>query len=157
MRNVIRARQVIEDHWVLIEDGAEIPADVKPLLSLKALAQSVPSGEFGLYLNPDDEPEHAQSWFKRVALIAVRFPVFSDGRGYSTATLLRRLGWQGELRAVGDVLRDQLFYLSRVGFDSFAIREDRSAHEALAALNDFSERYQGAADQPLPLFRRQAQ
>jgi uncharacterized protein (DUF934 family) len=66
------------------------------------------------------------------------------------------LGWQGELRAVGDVLRDQLFYLSRVGFNSFAIREDRSAHDALASLDDFSERYQGAVDQPLPLFRRHA-
>ena len=157
MRNVIRERQVIEDSWALVEDGAEIPGGAKPLLSLKALAQAVPAGEFGLYLNPDDEPEQAQPWFDRVALITVRFPAFTDGRGYSTATLLRRLGWQGELRAVGDVLRDQLFYLSRVGFDSFAIREDRSAHDALAALNDFSERYQGATDQPLPLFRRQAQ
>jgi uncharacterized protein (DUF934 family) len=140
----------------MVEDGAELPVSGRPLLSLKSLQQQTPAGEFGLWLNPSDEPAEAQAWFDRVRLIAVRFPVFSDGRGYSTATLLRRLGWQGELRAVGDVLRDQLFYLSRVGFNSFAIREDRSADDALAGLNDFSERYQGAVDQPLPLFRRRA-
>lgn len=156
MRNLIVNRVVTEDDWILVEDGAELPSSGRPVLSLKALQQAVPAGEFGLWLNPDDEPATAQAWFDQVTLIAVRFPVFSDGRGYSTATLLRRLGWQGELRAVGDVLRDQLFYLSRVGFNSFAIRADRSAEDALAGLNDFSERYQGAVDQPLPLFRRHA-
>lgn len=156
MRNLIINRTVTEDDWILVEDGGEIPASGRPLLSLKALQQQVPAGEFGLWLNPQDEPTEAQPWFDKLSLIAVRFPVFSDGRGYSSATLLRRLGWQGELRVVGDVLRDQLFYLSRVGFNSFAIREDRSAHDALASLDDFSERYQGAVDQPLPLFRRHA-
>lgn len=154
MRNVIRDRQVIEDNWVIVEDGAEIPAGLEPLLSLKTLSQKIPPGRVGLWLAPSDEPSEAQPWFDRVDLIAVRFPTFSDGRGYSTATLLRRLGWRGELRAVGDVLRDQLFYLSRVGFTSFAIREDRRAEDALAGLNDFSERYQAAVDEPLPLFRR---
>jgi uncharacterized protein (DUF934 family) len=85
----------------------------------------------------------------------VHFPTFTDGRGYSTARLLReRYGYRGELRAVGDVLRDQLFYLSRVGFDAFALRQDQDAEGALASLADFSESYQASVERPQPLFRR---
>ena len=73
----------------------------------------------------------------------------------SIAALLRsRYGFKGELRAIGDVLRDQLFYLQRVGFSAFALRADKDIHDALNALSDFSETYQGAIDQALPLFRR---
>nr|WP_310638858.1 DUF934 domain-containing protein [Burkholderia gladioli] len=85
------------------------------------------------------------------------FPRFGDGRGYSTAHLLRnRHGWTGELRAIGDVLRDQLNYMSRCGFDAFAVRADRDPHDALNAFTEFSERYQGAVDDAVPLFRRRA-
>ena len=91
----------------------------------------------------------------RLALVAVDFPKFSDGRGYSTAFNLRkRLAYTGELRAIGDVLRDQLWPLSRVGFDAFATRQDRSIIDALKGLTVFSETYQASVDQPLPLFRR---
>ena len=83
----------------------------------------------------------------RLTLIAVEFPAFTDGRGYSTATLLReRYGYTGELRAVGDVLRDQIFLMSRSGFTTFALRDDQSVDKALAAFNDFSSYYQHAAD-----------
>ena len=84
--------------------------------------------------------------FDKLALIAVRFPKFTDGRGYSIARVLRRLGWQGELRAVGDVLRDQLFYMTRCGFDAFALRADQDAQAALTAFSDFSAPYQPAID-----------
>ena len=81
--------------------------------------------------------------------------MFSDGRGYSIAYNLRvRLKFTGELRAVGDVLRDQLFYLQRVGFNAFATRADRSMEEALKGLSDFSDVYQTSWDQKSPLFRR---
>ena len=76
----------------------------------------------------------------------MRFPKFTDGRGYSIARLLRRLGWKGELRAVGDVLRDQLFYMTRCGFDAFALRDDQDAQVALTAFSDFSTPYQPAID-----------
>ena len=90
-----------------------------------------------------------------LAVIAVDFPKFSDGRGYSIATTLRaRLGYQGELRAIGDVLRDQLFYMQRVGFTAFDTRADRRIEDALKGLTDFSETYQAAWDQKSPLFRR---
>ena len=88
-------------------------------------------------------------------MIAVNFPQFTDGRGYSTARLLReRYGWKGEMRAIGDIQRDQLYYLSRCGFDSFLLNEGFDPQEALTAFNDFSEAYQTAVDQPVPLFRR---
>jgi uncharacterized protein (DUF934 family) len=88
-------------------------------------------------------------------LIAIDFPVFTDGRGYSTARLLReRYGYQGEIRAVGDVLIDQLFYLSRCGFDAFSLREDQVIEDALQALGAFSRSYQPGVDCTEPLFRR---
>ena len=92
---------------------------------------------------------------KKFTVIAVDFPKFSDGRGYSIAFNLRaRLGYTGELRAIGDVLRDQLFYMQRVGFDAFAPRPDRKIEDALKGLSDFSEVYQTSFDPKLPLFRR---
>ena len=85
----------------------------------------------------------------------MRFPQFADGRGYSSARLLReRYGFVGELRAFGEVLRDQLFYLERVGFNAFAIKEGKSIEDALKAFGDFSDAYQSSAKQPLPLYQR---
>ena len=91
----------------------------------------------------------------RLPLIAVFVERFADGRIFSIGNLLRtRYGYKNELRAIGDVLRDQLFFLKRSGFDSYLIRADRSAEDALKALKDFSEPYQGAVDTPLPAWRR---
>jgi len=88
-------------------------------------------------------------------VIALNFPSFTDGRHYSSARLLReRYGYKGEIRAIGDVLRDQLFYMRRCGFDAFAIRADRDPVDALEGLKDFSVTYQAAADDERPLFRR---
>jgi hypothetical protein len=85
----------------------------------------------------------------------VNFPVFTDGRGYSIGRLLReRYGYTGELRAVGDIMQDQLFYLSRVGFDAFLLRADQSVEGAITALDSFSEAYQASVERPDPLFRR---
>jgi uncharacterized protein (DUF934 family) len=90
-------------------------------------------------------------------VIAINFPRFIDGRGYSLATLLRtRYDFRNQLRAIGDVLRDQLFYMHRCGFNAYAIRADRSAADALASLRDFSEPYQGAVNIPQPVWRRVA-
>jgi uncharacterized protein (DUF934 family) len=153
-----RAR-IEEDRWTLFEDGATWNGEAFALIPLAtALAQPVrlrAAAPVGIWLGPADEPEQAVPLFGAIDLVAVQFPKFGDGRGYSTAALLRtRHGWHGELRAVGDVLRDQLFFMKRVGFDSFAPRPDRSAEDALASLSDFSDSYQGSVDQPLPAFRR---
>ncbi|MOA34505.1 hypothetical protein D3C78_1558810 [compost metagenome] len=91
----------------------------------------------------------------RLPLIAIDFPSFRDGRGYSLAYLLRsRLGWRGELRAVGDVLRDQLSHMRQCGFDAFAVREDKSVEDALKGLAGLSVLYGRSVIEPRPLFRR---
>lgn len=109
----------------------------------------------GVWLKPDDDPAQIAADLAHVALVAVHFPKLADGRGYSTAFLLRtRHGYKGELRAIGDVGRDQLFLLKRCGFDSFALAPHRDPEAAVAGLNDFSLRYQGSVDDPFPLFRK---
>ena len=91
----------------------------------------------------------------RFPLIAIAFPRFADGRGYSNATLLRtRFGYKGELRAIGDVLKDQLFYMKRCGINSFAVRADKNLESAMKSLRDFDVTYQCSVDQPQPLYRR---
>ena len=87
----------------------------------------------------------------------MNFPKFTDGRGYSTARLLReRYGYTGELRAIGDVLHDQLFYMARCGFDAFALKDGKDVAKAVNAFETFMTPYQAAVDQPQPLFRRRA-
>jgi len=109
----------------------------------------------GVRLEPNDDPAELARDLGRLSLVAIHFPKFADGRGYSSAVLLRtRHGYRGELRAVGDVGRDQLFYLERCGFDAFALAPHRDPHAALASLGDFSVRYQGSVDDPAPLFRK---
>src|SRR5438105_15710424 len=101
-----------------------------------------PEGEV-LRLEPTDDPASVADRLGRVARVEVNFPKFGDGRGFSIARLLReRYGYRGELRAVGQVGRDHLFYLESCGFDAFLLRDGEDAEEALAAFNDFSESYQ---------------
>ncbi|WP_275627764.1 DUF934 domain-containing protein [Pseudomonas sp. 273] len=109
----------------------------------------------GVWLGPDDDLQRLLGQLDKLPLIAIDFPSFRDGRGYSLAYLLRRrLGWRGELRAVGDVLRDQLAHLRQCGFDAFAVRQDKSVEDALKGLAGLSVLYGRSAIEPRPLFRR---
>lgn len=128
------------------------------------LAPRLAAGELGVWI---DACELVEDLVASVAdinafpLIAVNFPKFVDGRGYSTATLLRtRYGYRNELRAVGEVLRDFFFFMKRSGFDVLVPSPARYTPDqlqaALASLQDFSEPYQGAVDQSQPLWRRYA-
>jgi uncharacterized protein (DUF934 family) len=110
-----------------------------------------------LLLEPTDDLAIVASAVGLAGVIAINFPKFGDGRGYSIARLLReRYGYKGELRAVGEVARDHLHAMAQCGFDAFQLREGENAQEALKAFGDFSEQYQATAAQPLPLFRRRA-
>lgn len=135
-------------------EGNARAGDVLPLPAFLALPAESRAG-IGVWLAPADEPAQVSPYVESLPLIAVDFPSFRDGRGYSTAALLRsRYGFRGDLRAIGDVLIDQLFYLRRVGFSSFALRADQDPEAAVAALGAFADVYQGSVDQPLPYFRR---
>jgi uncharacterized protein (DUF934 family) len=110
--------------------------------------------DIGVWLKPSDDPDALAADVERLPLIAVAFPQFGDGRGYSSARLLReKYRFRGELRAIGEILRDQLYDLRQCGFDTFALQPGRSVADALAAFGEFSENYQSTVAQPLPLFR----
>jgi uncharacterized protein (DUF934 family) len=156
MATLIKNKRIVPDSWQLLKPAAEggvpgLPQTGDWIVPL-ALWQEQRAqlarrqGRNGVLLENTEDSHALAEDFDKLALIAVRFPKFTDGRGYSIARVLRRLGWKGELRAVGDVLRDQLFYLSRCGFDAFQLREDQDGEAALSAFNDFSAPYQPAAD-----------
>jgi uncharacterized protein (DUF934 family) len=108
-----------------------------------------------LVLQPTDEPAAFADRLAGISVVAINFPKFGDGRGYSIARLLReRYGYKGELRAVGEVARDHLQAMAQCGFDAFELREGEDPQEALAAFEDFSDSYQATVAQPQPLFRR---
>ncbi len=145
--------------------GTEIPACGKIIAPLsvfihrKAELQSrLSAKEVGVWIDTHEvlaDLIENQSDLNALPIIAVHLERFADGRIFSLGTLLRtRYGYENELRAVGDVLRDQLFFLKRSGFNSYIIRKDRNAEEALASLNDFTIPYQGAVDEVLPAFAR---
>jgi uncharacterized protein (DUF934 family) len=128
------------------------------LANKDALADRVNQGEVGLLIATHEAIEDviaAVTDINAFALVAVYVERFADGRIFSIGNLLRtRYGFKNELRAIGDVLRDQLFFLKRSGFNSYLIRADRNAQEALQSLKDFSEPYQGAVDINQPAWRR---
>jgi uncharacterized protein (DUF934 family) len=110
-----------------------------------------------LVLEPTDDPALVAGAVGIAGVIAVNFPKFSDGRGYSIGRLLReRYGYKGELRAIGEVARDHLHAMAQCGFDAFELRPGEDPQDALKAFADFSEQYQATAAQPAPLFRRRA-
>ncbi len=121
--------------------------------------REVPRQEQGevLRLEPNDDLAAIADRLGQAARVEVNFPKFGDGRGYSIARLLReRHGYNGELRAVGQVTRDNLMFMEQCGFDAFLLRDGEDPHAALEAFDDFSEVYQGTVAEPRPLFRRRA-
>jgi len=156
MATLIKNKRIVPDSWQQLKPAAEgglpdVPVTGDWIVPLaiwnEQRAQlSQRSGRNGVLLENTEDPRLLELDFDKLALIAVNFPKFTDGRGYSIARLLRRLGWKGELRAVGDVLRDQLFYMTRCGFDAFALRDDQDPQVALTAFGDFSAPYQPAID-----------
>ncbi|MDP3439085.1 MAG: DUF934 domain-containing protein [Azonexus sp.] len=146
---MIKNGEIVADPWCLLVAGAEALASatvIKPQLLLP-LARWVQELELlekagyavGVWLAPDDEPEALIPRLAQIPVIAIQFPSFTDGRGYSLARLLRqRYGFRGELRAFGDILRDQIYFLHQCGFNAFCLRPDQDIEAAVAALEDYS-------------------
>jgi len=173
MARIIKDRQVIDDDWIVIaadagkdEQGNVVSPSTLPAgkvivpftywqATREALIASRSKAELAIWLAPDDEPADVVADFDAITLLAVQFPIFRDGRNISTARLLReRYGWKGEIRAIGDVQRDQIGYMARCGIDAFAVRADKDIDDALNAFGELTVHYQGAVDDPRPLFRR---
>ena len=173
MATVINARGIVADNWQRLEaapwlqvgesgllpdfpDAADL---VVPLALWRLRREDLPArrGRNGVRLEAHEDPASLGADLGALALIEVNFPAFGDGRGFSIARLLReRHRYRGELRAVGAVVRDHLYFMEQCGFDAFTLREGEDPAEALAALGDFSEAYQASAARPQPLFRRRA-
>jgi uncharacterized protein (DUF934 family) len=164
MPRLIKDGAIVEDRWRLLREAAstaEVPLTpaIVPLALWLAAGDTLKArADIGVWLKPSDDPQGLAADCPALPLIAVDFPQFTDGRGYSIGRLLReRYGFERELRAIGDVLRDQLYYLSQCGFNAFAVQEGRGLEDALEALGDFSDNYQATWRRPIPLFRRRAQ
>ena len=153
---IINRRIQNEDAWQFIEaedfqpeqviasnnQAFVIPAEKLADVSPDSLEQLGKANQLGAFLTTEQDHEILLPYLDKLALIAIEFLVFRDGRGFSQARLLRRAGFKGELRAVGEVARDRLAHLESCGFDAFDIPAERFKAEDLAAFSEVSVSYQ---------------
>jgi len=160
MPTLIKDGRIVENDWTLVAEVADGPIAT---LTIVPLAYALSHGDalfgagrqIGVWLDGDAEPNELVGLLDRIALIAIRFSTVNDGRGLSIAVLLRtRLGFKGELRAIGEVHEDVLHYMRRCGIDSYELPDGHDPSIALAALKPYSEYYQGSVVDPRPAFRR---
>jgi uncharacterized protein (DUF934 family) len=161
-RQIILNGALADNSWHLIAADAEAALGDGAIVRLATWlairdSASIAGKRIGVWLAPADDPAELAEDVASLPLIAVQFPAFTDGRGYSIGRLLReRHGYHGELRAFGDVGRDHLFNLARCGFNAFEIKDSQDPAQALAGLKDFGEGYQSSVERPVPLYRRRA-
>lgn len=167
MPTLIKDGAVAENPWQLVDKEADLATALalpgEYLIVPFALWQehktelSESDKIVGVWMDSDDDPYALSEDVTRLPLIAVNFPSFRDGRAFSTAAILRqRLHFRGEVRAIGDILRDLLFYMKKCGIDSFDLSDQVKVDDALTAFNDFATTYTGTIEEPVPLFRRRA-
>jgi uncharacterized protein (DUF934 family) len=155
---LLRDGAVVDDPWVTIDDGTALPMDGPAIVSLERwqahrdalLGRNAP---LGIRLKSDQSPALIADDLDRFAVVALEFPVFRDGRAYSYARLLReRYGYRGEVRAVGEVLRDQFLFMLRCGFDALEVRDEKAVDQWREAVSEISVVYQPAADSQTPVW-----
>lgn len=161
---LVKDNSIIEDSWIHIADGEDAPLDAAIIVSAdRWLADRASlvhrNGAVGVRLRNDQSPEELGEDLHRFGVVALEFPAFKDGRAYTQARLLReRHSFTGEVRAFGDVLRDQLLFMQRCGIDAFEIRKQADAEAFQKAISEISVFYQPAADarQPVTAQRNRA-
>ncbi|MFP6663310.1 MAG: DUF934 domain-containing protein [Deltaproteobacteria bacterium] len=148
---IIRKREIVEDGWQHVADGTALPAgDI--IVSLTRFREEgdglrARAGRYGVRIPGDTPARPIATELAGIDLIAIDLPIYRDGRAFSVARLLRRKGFAGELRAIGNVLRDQLFFMERCGFDTYELQDGKSLADALAGFTEFSVTYQDAIDE----------
>jgi uncharacterized protein (DUF934 family) len=158
---VIKDKKILEDDWTLVrevltDEEVQQGKVIVPLAYWKEHRDVLLdlNDKHAVWIDGDTDTEELAEDLSHFDLIALDFPAFKDGRSYSHARLLRqRYNYQGDLRAIGDVLQDQLFYMLRCGFDSFQLRDDKDAEAALKGFETFTVRYQAAADDAVPIYK----
>ena len=156
---IVKDGRLAEDHWQHLSDEQAVPPQGDVTVSYARWAAegaelAKRDGRLGLRLTGADPLETLGPIAGQFPLLVVEFPGVADGRGFSVARLLRdQYGYRGELRAYGHFLRDQVFFLQRVGCNAFESTLIK-AEDLLPGLSDFTVRYQASQDEPLPLYRR---
>jgi uncharacterized protein (DUF934 family) len=164
MKQVIKQRRIVADDWLSIDGEANInqlPAGklIIPLALWNEHRDKLEQREepLALHLDPAYEVDGIAAQLPHFEMVVLQFPAFRDGRAYSQARSLRlHHGYQGEIRASGNVLRDQLMYMERVGFSSFELDAKQDINDALKAFDEISVKYQASSDEPLPLYQRRS-
>lgn len=148
MGKLISSSAVIDDDWVRLEDEEPLQCRRRLMVSAARLRRDWEvfeqiSCELGVELEVSEQVEDLSDYLDRLDLIVLKFDVFADGRAFSQARLLReRLNYTGSLRATGEVLRDQLAFMQRCGFDQFELADSEDLVLALNAFTDISQAYQ---------------
>lgn len=156
--------QITNDVFTVVRIEEKVPTEGKVLIPLDLwqaerdyFLPRAKAGDLGVWLTPNCNPEALKDDVVNLQIIGFEFPEFKFGQGYSGAVLLRnRYGFKGDIRAFGDIWRDQLFYLARCGFTQFDLKAGKSLEEAIEGFNDFTTPYQTSADGVLPIFSRRA-
>ena len=155
---IIKNREVIDDTWISITANQTVPAGdvIVPvntwLTQREGLAHR--QGKLGVLLNSNDDLDFIIPDLIYFDLVALNFPKYTDGRNFSLARLLRdRYNYEGEIRAVGNILRDQLAFLERCGFDAFTLTDYYDPEKSITSFDDISVKYQTAADRVEPAYR----
>ena len=149
---IIKDKQLVDNSWTFVDDDSEVQDKGDITVTLWRWKSQHPlllshSGKIGIRLMPGDHPEELVDHLQGLELIELDFPGFGDGRPFSQARLLRsRFGYQGEIRAVGHFLPDQIYFLSRVGVNAFQLENQQQMPLALSCMNDFTINYQKSSN-----------
>ncbi len=157
---LVKGSKIVADEFVRLADDAEIPADGAVLIPAERFLANVDAiaarvGKTGVIWPNNRDVEELVPHFGKLAAIALVFPIFRDGRAYSQARLLReRYKYKGELRATGQVLRDQFLFMLRAGFDAFEVKKESDAKVFVEVSHRFSVFYQPTGDGRVTAFHR---
>jgi uncharacterized protein (DUF934 family) len=160
---LVKNGKVAADIFVHVPDGAELPEEAAVLVSAMRFLEDAPAllarvGKLGVIWPNNRDVDDLVPFLDRLAVVALVFPSFRDGRAYSQARLLReRHGYDGELRATGQVLRDQFVFMLRAGFDAFEAKKDRDADAFALTAKRYSVFYQPTGDGRVTALHRRMQ
>lgn len=159
MPSLIKDRSITTSEFTVVDLEAATVEGSNQILPLSFYLENKDAlqgrNDIGVWLEAGEEIEDLEAHIHNLPVIALNFPAFADGRAYSSANVLRRsMAYEGEIRAIGDVRRDQLNQMLNCGFNAFELAEGQDAEKCLAALEGFSQNYQSTVERPEPLFRR---
>ncbi|WP_458759761.1 DUF934 domain-containing protein [Afipia sp. TerB] len=157
---LVKGNHIVADEFVTLADDDAIPERGAILISAERFLADpdgllARDGKVGVIWPNNRDPDELEAYLPKLAAVALVFPTFKDGRAYSQARILReRYAYRGELRATGQVLRDQFVFMLRAGFDSFDVKKHSDAEAFAGVAKRYSVFYQPTGDGRITAFRR---